>query len=275
MKPISDLLLISDMDGTLLTHEKQISKENLEAIRRFEKAGGHFTIATGRSAASVFRFIDLLQLQLPAIIHNGAQIYDFSTRRGLWDAYLPEESRDYVRQAIQKYPSVGVEVVAGEQIYVVNSNLYTEQHFAREKIPFVVCDLDDTPQNWYKVLFAMDAELMPEFSMYMRGKNYPGISFVQSWIHYFEMLPGHASKGQALRKLSGLTRIPLQNIVAVGDCYNDLDMLQMAGVGAAVGNAAAEVLNAADVVLRTNEEHAIAEIINMIFEEDARLQHLL
>ena len=66
------------MDGTLINSKKEISKENLDAIKYFVNNGGKFTVATGRMVASVSGFLDKLKLDLPAILHNGGKIYDYN-----------------------------------------------------------------------------------------------------------------------------------------------------------------------------------------------------
>ena len=81
MKKIFDgYTLVSDMDGTLINSNKEISKENLDAIKYFVNNGGKFTVATGRMVASVECFLDRLNLDLPAILHNGGKIYDYNNK---------------------------------------------------------------------------------------------------------------------------------------------------------------------------------------------------
>jgi len=81
--PFSNRLLICDMDGTLLDSNSRVSMENKEALDRFVAGGGFFTVATGRMEESVMKYLQDLPVNLPAIIYNGAAIYDFHTNRML------------------------------------------------------------------------------------------------------------------------------------------------------------------------------------------------
>ncbi|HAS78146.1 MAG TPA: Cof-type HAD-IIB family hydrolase, partial [Ruminococcus sp.] len=76
MNDISKILLITDLDGTLLTKDKTISETDLEAINSFRKKGGLFSVATGRTIQAVKPYFDILKPDMPVILYNGAMIYD-------------------------------------------------------------------------------------------------------------------------------------------------------------------------------------------------------
>ena len=73
----SDYLLVSDMDATLLDDNHTISEENRQAIDYFIKNGGRFTVATGRMVEAVRAYMPNLHINAPAVLHNGAKIYDY------------------------------------------------------------------------------------------------------------------------------------------------------------------------------------------------------
>lgn len=74
---ISKVILLSDMDGTLLNSKKEISDADRSAIRRFTELGGKFTIATGRTIQSFEQYVEMLELKMPVIMYNGAAIHDY------------------------------------------------------------------------------------------------------------------------------------------------------------------------------------------------------
>ena len=84
MKTFEGVMLISDMDGTLLNKDGNISEKNIEAIREFVSLGGRFTVATGRMKKGVEKFLDRLPINAPAIIFNGSSIYDFSKEEEIY-----------------------------------------------------------------------------------------------------------------------------------------------------------------------------------------------
>ena len=74
---IKDILVLSDIDNTLLVADKGIPEYNIQMIKKFQELGGKFTIATGRSLESVSHYLDKIELSAPAIIYNGGGIFDF------------------------------------------------------------------------------------------------------------------------------------------------------------------------------------------------------
>ena len=119
---VNGLLLVTDMDGTMLTTDKHISNENIAAIRAFQKAGGRFSIATGRSIPSLEHYVHLLQIDTPVILYNGGAIYDYDKREILWHSILSENAELYVRDVYEKFPEIGIEILLDDQIYVARTN---------------------------------------------------------------------------------------------------------------------------------------------------------
>ncbi len=79
--PFKGIMLVTDMDGTLLDGKSRISEGNRRAIKRFIAGGGLFTVATGRMFKAVEPYLPALPMNVPAIVYNGAAIYDFSVKR--------------------------------------------------------------------------------------------------------------------------------------------------------------------------------------------------
>ena len=263
---VNGMMIVTDMDGTMLTTDKQISKENLEAITRFRQNGGRFTVATGRSIPSLEHYVPLLHLDMPVILYNGGTIYDFNRREILWHSLLKEKTRDYVRDVYERFPDIGIEILLDNQIYVARKNEIVRQHLDTEPLEHIMTTVDDAPKGWFKVLFALEPSQMDEFEAYMLSQNYDGVCFVRSFTHYFEMLPIGCTKGGALYRLSELTGVPVDKIVAIGDYYNDLEMVQNAGFGVTVANAPDELKQVADLVVCDNDRHAIANLVDILLE---------
>ncbi len=263
---IANLLLISDLDSTLLPKSKRVGSRDLSAIARFRAAGGRFTIATGRGYAAAEPYLQQLQPDCPVILYNGSQIYDYAAQKVVWSASLPkEQTMRYLYQVLQDYPQVGAEILVGQKIYVVQMNEYERRHLEEEHTPCVLSRLEDVPDGWLKVLFALDHALIPEFDAYIKRLTKDGdYYFIESWLHYYEMLPAGVSKGHAMEKLAGLIGQDVANIAAAGDYDNDFELVRRAGIGFAVGNATEPVKAAADVVVCNCEDGAISEVIDYL-----------
>ena len=109
---LSDVLLVTDCDGTLLRNDKTISRKDLDAIARFREMGGNFTIATGRSLPTVSSILETLRPELPVILYNGSMLYDPVKKEPVWTAEIPHTARFLVEKAIERYgEELGVEVL--------------------------------------------------------------------------------------------------------------------------------------------------------------------
>lgn len=258
---VSGLLLVTDMDGTMLTTDKRISDENISAIRAFQKAGGRFSIATGRSIPSLEHYVHLLQIDTPVILYNGGAIYDYDKREIVWHSVLSKNAKEYTEDVYRKFPDIGIEILLDDQIYVVRSNAIVKKHLDTERLSYIACNIDEVPDGWFKVLFALEPSRMDEFEAYMLAKGYQDVCFVRSFTHYFEMLPEGSSKGGALCHLAEITGISMEKTVAIGDYFNDFEMIQNAGMGVAVANAPQKLKDAAKLVVCDNDHHAVAELI--------------
>ncbi|MGN0634305.1 MAG: HAD family hydrolase [Oscillospiraceae bacterium] len=270
---ISKVLLITDMDGTFLPASKIPSKENIDAVNRLMNAGGKFSIATGRSLQASMQYFDTVSVNCPIIMCNGAMVYDLQNKKQLYDVYLPESARELVEKVIRDNPDVGCEVLPLENVYVPNMTDMEREHCGICKVEPVICDIKDTPHNWYKALFAQTADRLHEVVEYIEAiKNeYCDMDFVISSPTYYEILPKNISKGSALKEMRRVCGFDDYTIVAVGDYNNDIEMLLYADVGICPSNAAEEVKTAADIVLDVScEESAIAAVVDYIFDKTGR-----
>lgn len=261
---VRGLLLVTDMDGTMLTTDKRISNENIEAIRAFQQAGGRFSIASGRSIPSLEHYVDLLQIDTPVILYNGGAIYDFGKKEIVWHSVLNNTAVGYIQDVYEKFPQVGIEILLDDKIYVARSNDIVKRHLDTEHLNYTETTIESAPPGWFKVLFALEPSLMDEFETYMLSKGYGDVCFVRSYTHYFEMLPVGCSKGGALVHLAEVTGTPLEHTVAIGDYFNDAEMLRTAGLGVAVENAPDEIKEIAGLVVCDNDHHAIADLIGRL-----------
>lgn len=264
-QPLSHIILISDMDDTLLTKDKKISPENHKAIQKFRSLGGRFTIATGRSIPSYRCYRDQIQADLPVILNNGAMVYDPEKEEILWNTHLPEQAKQYIADTLKVFPHMGVEVLLGEEIYIINNNKRVEEHMGFEQLKHTNAALDQIPEEWYKVLYAADdpADIL-KLRDYLTALGHAGVHYVNSSQCYYEMLPKDSSKGAAMRKMLEMERLDDKVVCAVGDFYNDIEMMKYADIGFAVANAPDDVKAHADRVCLSSEEHAIADIIEYI-----------
>lgn len=263
---ISKVVLISDMDGTLLNSKKEITETDRRAIDKFMSLGGKFTIATGRTIQSFHSYYDMLDLKMPLIMYNGAAIYDKTADKVLYTVVLPMEAKKLTREIINAMPQVGGEILKADGIYVFRNNDYEKLHTKLCMVEPFYSELDEVAEgDWLKVLFAMAPEDIPMMELLVKQKGYDTVSFVRSSDIFYEMLPLGITKGTALEEYRMLDGMRDYTFVAVGDFDNDIDMLVKADLGACPANAEDSVKEAADLVLKNScETGAVAELVDYI-----------
>ncbi|MCL2109057.1 MAG: HAD family hydrolase [Oscillospiraceae bacterium] len=258
-------LLITDADGTLLTDDKRILPGDMAAIREFVDNGGLFTIATGRGVTLARCLAEELNLQIPAVIFNGAAVYDYAKNRFLWQDNLPETAIDYMKLFIKQFPTAGVEILRGDDIFVTSTNRWEEDHIAYGKTNPIRCNFDDVPRDkWIKTLLVDEPENIDEIVKFASELNLQDVHLVRSGTVFFEILPKGANKGSGFKKMLELAEIRDRYIVAAGDFMNDLEMIEMADLGVAVSNAEQCVKLAAKLIVCDNNSGAVRDIVGYL-----------
>lgn len=198
-----NVILMTDLDGTLLTDDKRIDARDLEAIARFREKGGLFTAATGRGIAMARSVIEKIGIDIPCVIFNGAAVYDFRKREFLWHSDMPPCAADYIRILEGAFPDIGIEILHAESVYVTDYNQTVAEHMAIEGIEPIRCTLEEAPkENWLKVLIAYPPERIGEIIGFTQKNCAAGVNWVHSSPMYYEMLPEGISKGTGTESCS-------------------------------------------------------------------------
>lgn len=262
----SKVIIMTDLDGTLLTDDKQILPKDLEAIDRFRAGGGIFTIATGRGYSMAKHIAEKLRLDAPAVVFNGAAVYDFQQDKFLWQCAIGDRAVGIIRRVAERYPDIGVEVLRGNVVHVPFLNETEQWHLSLENVQADLCSLDEIPKDgWLKVLFAYPSEKMDGLEEYiLHESDFSGVQWVRSAPMFFECLPEGIDKAAGYRELIRVIGAEDRFTAAAGDFMNDTHMLQTADLGAAVANAQPSVKEAADIILCDNNSGAISALIDHI-----------
>ena len=234
---LSDTLVICDMDNTLLTAKEGLPACNRTVINLFTSLGGLFTVATGRPPESIRAALEGIRLSLPAISCNGALLYDFSTETVLHRSTLNrEQATTAIKDILNKFPRMGVEVMAGNgEMYVIHANETTHAHQVDEHLGSIACPIDCVPDGWVKVVFAADPEAIRKLGQYAKTKYYGRDNYFLATNNiYLEIMPGGVSKATGLQDLCALMNKSIKNTIVIGDYYNDLELMRTAGHAVAV-----------------------------------------
>lgn len=241
-------LVVSDLDGTLLSAEHRLTKRVLEAVNRFREQGGLFTLATGRPHLTARHIVEELKLDIPYIACNGSVLAD---RMGIVEARtLPLA---HLAELLEEADRRGADVLMfrEEEVRVFRRTQEIEEYEHKES---VACQVERIQAGqWlsyevHKVILMGPMDIIrPVWNAYkpVLGRHYAAL---QSEDNYLEIVSRHCTKGAAMSQLAHRLGITPNEIMAIGNQMNDLDMLQCAGVGAAVHNSHDELKEAADYV---------------------------
>lgn len=255
---------MTDLDGTLLTDEKNVHPRDLAAIERFRAGGGIFTIATGRGYSMAKRVAEEICPKVPCVVFNGAAVYDYSADKFLWRCEIKADGKDYIRRITDKFPDVGVEVLCEHTVYVPFMNDFERKHLDMEGVVPDLRPLDEIPEGgWLKFLFTADPETIDKIEE-MTAENFGNVRKIRSDSVFFEFLPQDVDKSRGFAELIKILGAEKRFSVAAGDYYNDYAMIVNADLGAAVGNALDAVKEAADIVVCDNNHAPISEIIGYL-----------
>ena len=269
MKKFQGLLFCTDLDGTLYTSDKTVSKQNLDAIEHFKSEGGLFTFITGRMPKTAEEICAVIKPNAPYGCINGGGIYDFVAERYLWTKTLPRDALELVRTVDTQMPDMGIQLNTELEIYFNKDNSAMEWFREVTGLPNVSCHYEDVKEPILKVVFAHAdvTQIEALADILNRHPNAGNFDFIRSERNLYEILPKGSSKGNLLGKMAELFGIDPRKTIAVGDYNNDVSMLKQAGLSFAVANAVPEAKAAADHITVSNDEHAIAVIIDQLDRE--------
>ena len=264
MKKFEGLLLCTDLDGTLLNSERTISRENREAIDYFKAEGGYFTFITGRMPFFSAKIFDLAKPNAPFGCINGGGIYDGYEQKYLYTRELPLSALELAKDAIANIDGIGVQVNHFDKLYFCKDDQSMLNFKKITGVPFLTKDIDEISEPIAKIIFGtVHEDTMQELEKFLRSHpRADEFDFVRSEQTLFEILPKGTNKGVLLPEFERILGVKREKIIAVGDYNNDIGMIRAAGIGIAVSNAVPEAKAAADLVTVSNDEHAIAKIIN-------------
>lgn len=269
-------ILFTDLDGTLLDDEKQISGENRKAIERAVAKGHRVVLASGRATGSVYRLVRKLGLDRPgcyAIAFNGAAVIRCDTGEALYEKGLDLELVAYLFKEAGK---AGIHCQTYQDGYTLAEKksevlaYYDRSTQGLSKVVPDVCGILTTRPP--KVLLADLAHFdrLEAFRKAHEEKLAGKLEATFSCPQYLEYLPLGVSKGYALAWLCDYLGISQENSVAAGDEANDLSMIRAAGVGAAMVNGVEALKAEADYVTQADNNHdGLAEIIQKFILEES------
>lgn len=270
-------LIVTDMDGTVLGKDHKITKANKMALMQAEKMGIKVVFATGRFHDSAKEHVDFLEDTMPIISSNGAIIKHPKTNKVYYSNFIDKNTSLEIANIMEKY-NLSYQVYTDDKIL---QTYQTEEEMIFMK-DFIAKNFSDNTEIIFKQDIKEDiknSNVLKFNILEMENQSLldnvrddlkfiDNIEVTSSWKDNLEIMNEGSNKGNAIEFLANLLGIDKEYIMAFGDNYNDISMIEFAGTGVAMGNAEEKVKSIANYITDKNENSGVAKAINnLIFKK--------
>lgn len=265
-------LFVFDIDGTLTTSQKQITQKTKEVLMSLASKGHYLALASGRTVNGLQAFAKELKFDEIGgylLAFNGAKVVDCKTNEVVNQTLFPSA---YIQDIYDYCQKNDVGIISYMDQTIVSGRRIDEYIELEQRLNFmelrVVEDfssyLDHQPIN--KLLLTAPPEKAAVVEKELQMQFHKVLSIYRSEAFFIEVMPLHVDKASSLDCLIKILGLKQEDVVAFGDGYNDLTMIEYAGVGVAMANAKEEVKQVANIVTRSNDEEGISYAIKELLD---------
>ena len=268
---VRDAVLALDLDGTLTDSKKRISERTKESIDKFIAAGGTVALASGRPTFGVIPVAKILELDKKGgyiLSYNGGCFLDCKNNKQL---FMKELTHEYLPILEKQAKEFGINLMTyngdkayaldiDEQYYMIEINI---NHFIRVKADPL------TPQITFpiiKCLMTADGDYLAKVEKEMKKYWEGRLNIVRSEPYFLEVTEVGIDKASTITNMVKKLGKSVDNLICCGDGFNDLSMIQAAGIGVAMANAQERVRAAADYITKSNDEDGIVDVVENLFK---------
>ena len=260
-------LIAFDIDGTIRSMQDPVSDKTTSIINLLIDNGIIVTIATGRMFLSASLALEGLNIIHPIISYQGAHIADINTGKILWHMPLTKDMSSYALDFLKNWQVQPVFYHEGE-IYVDRltdwARGYSERNSGRVNVVGNLSEITDFCPT--RIVAVGDKTIIAEFEKDIASSNESRLHVTRSLPHFCEILHPSAGKHKALEWLAGYYGISREQTIAFGNGYNDVHMLEWAGMGVAVKDSVDEIIKVSDRVALSMEDDGPAVILEELIE---------
>lgn len=264
-------MIALDIDGTLLNDERKVTERTKKALEKAAEKGVHIVLSTGRSFNSLPDEVKSIKGISYAITSNGAHINEISTGRAIYSDYIHPDNPKRILELKEKY-NTGLEVFIDGQAYMdeatyrdieKNGSEFRSAEYiiwSRKPVPDLtelVMSNKDIIEN---VNFCFDSVEDLEIAK-PEIEKIPNATITTSFKNNLEVGGANTSKKTALIELMKMFGVERENLMCCGDAPNDIQMIELAGIGVAMGNAWGGTKDHADYITANNNEDGVAKAV--------------
>lgn len=260
-------LIMSDIDGTILDKNHQLDSYLIELMPLLKQCNIPFVLASARSPLGIAPISKELGItDCPIACYNGALI-------SLGDKILSQYSIDKSELLLlhdflkKEFPTVSINVYSGKDwlVNTIDEWVEIEATITGEspKVTSLADFIRDEKTLVHKLLLIDNTDTIQKLQKTLSSIDFPQTDFYLSKDNYLEVTHNQVSKKQALLEIANYYQLPLTSIMTLGDNYNDIPMIETAGLGIAMGNAPRDVKTCAKAVTDSNEQNGVSKAIKL------------
>ena len=265
-------IILLDLDGTLLTHDKQLSPANRAALEQAVARGIYIVPSTGRFYEGMPAVVRELPFVRYAVTVNGAQVYDAKEKAVLHRAEISPAAAERVFDRLDTLPVIYDCFLDGWGYMDAGNYARIDQFISDPRVNRMVKELRK-PVEDFRAFIRRENRPLQKIQMFFRDmdcrrealeslpREFPDMAVTSSITNNIEINDKTATKGEALRFLCRHLGVDVRDTLAFGDGSTDMSMIQAAGIGVAMANADPALQAAADFVTDTNDADGVAKAI--------------
>jgi hypothetical protein len=262
-------MLVLDLDGTLTNSRKEITKPTRQALFEIMEDGKIVVLASGRPVHGIVPLAEELELARHGgyiLAFNGARIIQCSTGKIIYDRVLPTEVIAPIYEIVSRYE--GLDILTYENNHILSGLPANNEYTSKESTinHMEVFPVDDFvsritfPIN--KFLVTGEPAVLKKLMAELQKRFHSLLNIYLSEPYFLEIMPQNIDKAHSLQKLLNSIGLTAESMICCGDGYNDISMIEYAGLGVAMANAQTIVRETADYITSSNDEDGVLHVIN-------------
>ncbi|MDP5275334.1 Cof-type HAD-IIB family hydrolase [Chengkuizengella axinellae] len=261
-----------DVDDTLINDDRIVTEATKEALFKAVEQDVVITLATGRMFASAKQIATQINLNVPIITYQGSLVKNLLDEEIIYERSVPQSVSEYIIKYAEKNKH-HLQVYHGDELYVKEDNDLVKEYAMVSKVPYKVetdfPSLASKPLT--KLLIINHPEIIDQIAEELQKEIGDQVHVTKSKPYFLEIVHKEATKGHALQFLAKHYGCDISEVIAIGDSWNDHEMLEVAGLGVAMGNAIPTLKEIANFVTLSNNEDGVKHVIDKFILNEAKV----
>ncbi|MWV44374.1 Cof-type HAD-IIB family hydrolase [Paenibacillus sp. HJL G12] len=251
-------LIAIDIDDTLINDDKEVTPATQQALEQAVAKDVVVTLATGRAYASAQKIARQTGLNVPIITYQGALIKNLMDEKVLYERYVPKDAAHKLFEYCIEH-DLHLQVYIDDKLYAREENQKLKDYSELNRTPYYIEPNFEKliAQKTPKMLIIDDPDYLDEIAPVLRELLGSEVHITKSKPHFLEFMHNEGTKGHALTFLANHFGVDMAETMALGDSWNDHEMLEAAGLGVAMGNAIQALKDIAGYVTLSNNEDGV------------------